>query len=145
MLSRFAWFTNYPARKLEWMISIFTVYFGLLLMLPVQSMTSASFILALAIMGEAVWGLIYAAVGAFHCVALHVNGRAWWTPFARLAALFLNANAFLAMSFSLAPANPWGTGVHIYGFFAVGFCGAATYSAGIDCGKEIKIWRTRCR
>lgn len=145
MLSRFPWFTNYPTRKLEWMISIYTLWFGLMLTLPMMSMSAASFIGALRMFGETTWGGIYASVGALHCYALHINGRAAWTPFARLAALFLNANAFLAMALSLAPVNFWGTGVLTYGFMAIGFCGACIYSAAQDCGKEVKIWRARCK
>lgn len=141
MLSRFPWFTHYASRKLEWLISIYTMWFGVMLMLPMHSMSSASFIGALVLFGEREWGAIYAFVGVLHCYALHINGRAPWTPFARLLALFLNANAFLAMSLSLVPANPWGTGVMTYGFLAIGFCGAALYSAAQDCGREIKIWR----
>ena len=141
MLSRFPWFTHYASRKLEWLISIYTTWFGVMLALPMMSMTSASFIGALALFSETTWGMIYAAIGLLHCYSLHINGMAPWTPFARLGALFLNANAFLAMALSLIPANPWGTGVMTYGFLAIGFCGAALYSAAQDCGREIKIWR----
>ena len=141
MLSRFPWFTHYASRKLEWLISIYTIWFGVMLALPMHSMSSASFVGALAMFHEAEWGIIYAVIGGLHCYSLHINGRATWTPFARLFVLFLNANAFLAMALSIMPANPWGTGVFTYGFLALGFCGAALYSAAQDCGREVKIWR----
>lgn len=142
MLRRFPWFTNYQSRKLEWMISIYTVWFSIMLALPMPSMTSPSFFGALIIFRETTWGMIYAAIGLLHMYSLHINWRASWTPFARLFSLFLNANAFLAIAISLAQDNPWGTGVMTYGFLAIGFCGAAIYSASQDCGHEIKIWRT---
>ncbi|MFH5773615.1 hypothetical protein ACHFJ0_05135 [Paracoccus sp. NGMCC 1.201697] len=142
MMARIAsWFTAYGRRKLEWLIAIYTVYFGIGLMLPPVSMAPRSFYGALALMSEQSWGAAYFAVGLLHAVALHVNGRAAWTPFARLGALFLNAQVFLAMTIGIAAVNPFSTGVLTYGFLAAGFCGAAIASAAHDCGREIKIWQ----
>jgi len=135
-----AWFTNYGSRKLEWLISIYTIYFGSALMLPPTSMATNSFRGVLSTMGEPTWGGIYLMVGIIHAISLHVNGRSAWTPFARLGALFLNANVFLAMTFGLAETNPYSTGVITYGFLAMGFCGAAIASACHDCGREVRIW-----
>ncbi len=135
------WFTHYAQRRLEWLLALYTVWFGGMLCLPPLSMSSASFEGALSLMSETSWGVTYVVVGLIHNVALHVNGRAAWTPFARLCALTLNANVFLAMCLSLIPVNPVGTGVLTYGFVAVGFCGAAIWGAAQDCGRELKIWR----
>lgn len=135
------WFTHYPQRRLEWLLALYTVWFGGMLCLPVPSMNPDSFIGALSYMSETSWGVAYVMVGLLHNVALHINGRAAWTPFARLAALALNANVFLAMALSLMPVNPVDTGVLTYGFIAIGFCGAAIWSAAQDCGREVKIWR----
>lgn len=143
MLSRFPWFTAYSTRKLEWLLAIYTLYFGTMISLPPHSMSAASFKSALLIMPEWAWGLIYIVVGVLHNLALHVNGRAAWTPFARLAALFLNSQVFLGLALGIAQVNPWSTGVFTYGFFAFGFCGAAFYTAGLDCGREVKIWRAQ--
>lgn len=140
MLSRIPWFTRYKDRKLEWLLAFYTLWFGLGVSLPPHSMSSPSFEGALAMAPEWAWGLVYTVVGVAHIVSLHINGRGgWWTPFARLFAIFLNSEIFLALTFGLVPSNPWGT----YSFSAFGFCGAAFYSAALDCGHEIKIWRAQ--
>lgn len=143
MLSRYPWFTRYKDRKLEWLLAFYTLWFGACVSLPPHSMSSPSFEDALAIAPEWAWGLVYSVVGIVHIISLHVNGRGWWTPFARLFALFLNSQVFLALTLGLAQQNPWGTGPITYSFVAFGFCGAAFYSAALDCGHEIKIWRAR--
>lgn len=143
MLSRYQWFTRFSERRLEWALAIYTLFFGLFLILPPASMNTRSFTAALSFMPEWKWGLLYAAVGVLHNAALHVNGRAAWTPFARLGALFLNSQAFLGLALGIARANPWSTGVFTYAFFGIGFCGAAIYTAALDCGREIKIWQAR--
>lgn len=143
MLSRIPWFTAYATRKLEWLMALYTLYFGLALTLPARSMNTPSFDTVLGILPEWGWGAAYIAVGFAHNLALHVNGRAAWTPFARLFALFLNSQVFLALTLGIAQSNPWGTAVFTYGFFAVGFCGAAIYTAAQDCGRELKIWQAR--
>lgn len=143
MLSRYPWFTRYKDRKLEWLLAFYTLWFGLWVSLPPHSMSGPSFEEALAIAPEWIWGVVYSLVGVVHIISLHVNGRGWWTPFARLFALFLNSQVFLALTIGLAQQNPWGTGVGNYVFIAFGFCGAAFYSASLDCGQEIKIWRAR--
>lgn len=137
------WFTHYRTRRLEWSLATYTLFFGLALLLPWPSMASLSFLTVLGLMSETSWGLVYTAVGLCHMMSLHINGRAAWTPFARLAALFLNSQVFLALAVGLMPANPLGTGVLTYGFMAVGFCGPAMAAAAFDCGREYKIWRGR--
>lgn len=134
------WFTNYASRKLEWLIALYTVGFGAFLMLPWISMSPRSFRGALAVMGEFSWGGTYLGVGVIHAIALHINGRSAWTPFARAGALFLNANVFLAMTLGIAEVSPVSTGVFTYGFLCFGFCGAAIASAAHDCGRETRIW-----
>lgn len=135
------WFTHYERRKLEWCIVTYTILFGASLLLPWQSMSSAAFVGVLALATEPMWGVIYLSAGLIHSCALHINGRAAWTPFARLAALILNSQVFLAMALGLAESNPIGTGVINYSLIACIFCGAAVVSAAADCGNELKIWR----
>ena len=143
MFRNVAWFTHYNQRRLEWLLAFYTLFFGVMISMPSDSMTSSGFAVALALMPEWVWGTIYIVVGIVHNLALHVNGRAAWTPFARVAALLLNSQVFFALALKIAEVNPWSTGVFTYGFFAIGFCGAAIFAAAYDCGREIKIWRTR--
>lgn len=143
MLSRFPWFTNYAQKKLEWLIAIYTVWFGLWLLGPWDAMNSTSFSTVLSYASERTWGLVYVTVGILHNYALHVNGRAAWTPFVRTAALLLNCNVFLAMTVGLVHVFPGGTGVATYSFMVFGFCGSALWSSASDVGREIKVWRKR--
>lgn len=137
------WFTHFASRRLEWCLAFYTTYFGLILTLPPKSMSSQSFSVALYQMTETQWGAVYLIVGIAHIMSLHINGRAAWTPFVRVGALFINCQVFLALSVSLGKVNSWGTGTHNYGFIALVFCGVALYAAAHDCGREIKIWRGR--
>lgn len=137
------WFTKFGSRKLEWMISVYTIYFGVLLIIPGDSMGGPNFVKPLQWLPEEQWGFMYTAVGILHAVALHINGRAAWTPFVRAIMLLINSQVFLWLSAGLAQTNPMGTGPHTYGFLAIGFCGVALWSACIDCGREIKTWQCR--
>lgn len=140
-----SWFTNFAARRLEWVLSFYTIYFGALLLMPPISMSSRSFAYTTYVMSENKWGLLYFTVGCLHAIALHINGRAAWTPFARLASLFINSQVLLALSVSLARVDVWATGPHTYGFIGLVFCGVAMYSAAFDCGREYSIWRGQRR
>ena len=135
------WFTHYRARRLEWSLSIFSALFGLVLVLPHTSMATTEYSPVLSVLGERGWGAIYATAGLCHMMALHVNGRGAWTPFARLAALFINSQVLLTMSLAFAQGNVLGTATITYGSLAVIFCGPAIWSAALDCGNEIAIWR----
>lgn len=143
MLSRFPWFTRWPDRKLEWTLALYTVWFGLWLLMPWQAMNTRSFDSVLTWAREPLWGLLFLFIGVCHNVALHVNGRAWWTPLVRTVALLMNATAFLVMDLGLAAENPGGTGVGTYTYFVFGFCGAALWTASYDVGHEWTIWRSR--
>lgn len=143
MLSRVMWFTHYRARKLEWSISLYTVLFGLWVLIPPRSMATSGYSPVLAMLPEWGWGLVYAITGSLHMIALHVNGRGWWTPFARLAALIVNSQVFLGLSMAFASSNPYGTAPLTYGAFAIVFCGPAIWTAAVDCGREAAIWRGR--
>lgn len=137
------WFTHYRVRRLEWSLSFYTVFFGTILMLPHVSMATPGYSPVLALLGERDWGMVYAITGLCHMMALHVNGRGAWTPFARLGALLVNSQVLLAMSLAFAQGNLLGTGTITYGGLAVIFCGPAIWSAALDCGNEIAIWRGR--
>ena len=137
------WFTHYRVRRLEWSLSIFTVVFGAVLILPHVSMATPGYSPVLSMLGERDWGLVYAVTGLCHMMALHVNGRGAWTPFARLGALLVNSQVLLAMSLAFAQGNILGTGTITYGGLAVIFCGPAIWSSALGCGNEIAIWRGR--
>ncbi|WP_072296157.1 hypothetical protein [Paracoccus sp. SM22M-07] len=135
------WFTNFRQRRLEWCIALYTVGFGAFLMLPFVSFATAGYRGVLTLMSEFSWGLVYLLTGILHNVALHVNGRAAWTPFARVVTLFLNSQVFLAFALAFAHSNPAGSGVFTYAVIATLFCWVALWAAGEDCGREYKIWK----
>ena len=137
------WFTHFSGRRLEWCLAIYTVTFGVWIALPSESMSSPGFRSALSLMTEREWGALYIVVGMIHNIALHVNGRAAWTPFARVGAVFLNGQVFLAMALAIAQSSPWSSGVLTYGFFSTFFCGVALIAAAQDCGRELRIWKER--
>lgn len=137
------WLTNYRNRRLEWALSTCTMTLGAVLLAPAASMGMPTYGSALRIMDEMDWGILYFIVGLCHVTALHIDGRAAWTPFVRLTALFLNSQVFLALSFGLAHVNPWSVGAFIFGYLSTVFCGMAIIAAAQDCGREIAIWRGR--
>lgn len=139
------WFTNFTNRKLEWALAIYSLLFGVMIALPPVSFSSENARGVLSIMNETRWGLLYAAAGMAHAVALHVNGRAAWTPFLRISVIFLNSQIFLAMALAFASANVWGTAVLTYGSMCFVFCLIAGHAAALDCGREWKIWNERNR
>lgn len=145
MLSRFPWFTRYRERRLEYAIALYTLGFGLFILIPGTAMRVIYFGEALHFAPEWAWGIGLSAIGALHAYALHINGRAAWTPFARFVVLFFNMQIFTALAIAVAHRSPLSTGVFTYGFLAGGFCGMAIYSAGVDCGREAKIWLKRRR
>ena len=115
--------------------------FGLFLMLPPVSFATTGYHGVLGYLPEFWWGVLYAVTGMLHNVALHINGRAAWTPFARLVTLILNSQVFLAMALAFAHHNPWGSGVFTYGAVSTLFCMIALVAAAEDCGREFKIWK----
>lgn len=142
-LSRFRWFTKYRERKLEYGISFYTLFFGIFLILPPFSMSTPNFTVVLESLPERHWSILMMFIGALHVYALHINGRGAWTPFVRFGVLFINSQIFTSITLAIASVNPWSTGVFTYGFLVIGFCGMALYAAGIDCGREVKLWQER--
>ena len=57
-----SWFTHYRARRLEWSLSIFSALFGLVLVLPHTSMATTGYSPVLSVLGEGVWGAVYATI-----------------------------------------------------------------------------------
>lgn len=81
-------------------------------------------------------------VGTLHNYALHVDGRASWTPFVRWA-LLLNCNVFLAMTIGALDKSGRHSSKHLQ-FHGVRFLRrCAVIEAASDMGREIKIWRKK--
>ena len=63
MFRNVSWFTHYSQRRLEWLLAFYTLFFGVMISMPPDSMTSSGFTMALALMPEWGWGTIYIVVG----------------------------------------------------------------------------------
>lgn len=85
-------FERYATRALEGYMGTFDVLYGLLLMMPHwDTMEAAVYAPLLKVMGETAWGFAFLIRGVLHLTALYINGRAWWTPWARAAASGVSA------------------------------------------------------
>lgn len=142
-MTRGAIFTHYRERRLEWCLAGYLVYLGYALTLPPNSMSASSFVVALRNMTEDEWGIAFLTGGALYVLALHINGRAAWTPFFRAAMTFVGSQLFLHLALSLMKVQYFGLSVLTYLYISFVFFGAAFVSAAFDCGREIKIWRAR--
>ena len=101
---------------MEWWFAGVTCAFGLWLAPPWVSMSTPAYSYLLWWLAEHEWAIMFGLTGAAHMMALYVNGRCWWTPFARTAMLVINAMC--------------------YGAFGVGFMveywpTSATYTYGV--------------
>lgn len=135
-------FTNYEGRKLEWYISMHTMGIGLWISLPTLSMPfRPGYFGPLSIMAEETWGLLFTIIGSVHFISLHINGRAYWTPFARAFALLLNATALLTFAHGLFLFDFWTTGVFVWTSYGILGCGMAFVSAMGDCGKAWLLYK----
>lgn len=137
------WFYNFQRRRLEWLIAIYTFMFGAMLMIPGASFISQTWRGTLEMMPEHSWAILYLATGIMHNIALHVDGRAAWTPFARLIVLFINSQVFLSIALTIAQYHIMAANVFIHSFMGIAFCGVAIAAAAEDCGREIKIAQER--
>jgi hypothetical protein len=126
----------FPTRRLEWLIALMTTYLGGFTLLPFKSFAEAYFVGPMSWATEMLWGIGYLVIGIFHCVALRIDVKAWWTPFLRAAMLFLNAQLYFAAGLALAMQNPWSVGAQVHFFLSFGFCGVAFRTAMADCATE---------
>ena len=79
---------RYATRSMEAYLAWLDLLFGFVVVLPFwNTLQPEVYAPLLAIMPqEEFWGLLLMARGLFHLVSLRINGRAWWTPYARAIA-----------------------------------------------------------
>lgn len=133
--------TNYEKRRLEWGIAITTTGFGLWLLAPMASMDSAAYLQLRAWLSEPAWGLFFLDTGGLHAIALQINGRRWWTPFARAGMLILNAFAYLFFAAGFYTVDPASTAVYIYGPLMTFLLMSALHTAAQDCYRAWMLYR----
>ena len=113
-------------RALEWYYAFWTVFFGAFLMAPFEALYGAPFQWVTSRVPEIAWGQFFLFVGGLHVFALTINGRRWWTPWARIGVLaptLAVTGAFVAGFIVDAPRAP---GLYL---FAAQVC-AAIYCIG---------------
>ena len=134
---------NWHNRRLEWGLTFYLLFLSLVLLAPAASMQSPTYRGALEKTNELGWALIFGSEGVLLYVTLQVNGRAAWTPFLRGLTLLLVSQTFFSFAISLAKVQSLGLTFASYLFISLGFCGIAFSTAAFDCGREIKVWRSR--
>lgn len=138
-------FTYYQKRKMEWFLAIYTAVYGLALFAPHESMKHPGYTSVIDMMSELHWACLFTVTGVLHMAALHVNGRAAWTPFARLIVLFVNAQVLTAFAVAFIPLGVFSTAVVNYSLLALLGCYPAMWFAAKDCGAELAIMQACSR
>ena len=142
MFTRWAWFTSFGSRKLEWLTAVHMAVTGLFLLAPPVTLRGSAGLDALgAMLPEAMWGLTFLALGAANAYALHINGVAAWTPYVRLAASTLAMVLFARMAATFIATAPWSLGTLNLLSLAFLFCGNGVLAAARDAGREYRRWR----
>lgn len=95
----------FGGRWSEWALSYVHLAFGVALMLPGETMTSASYADLGRLGGETAVGLAFGAVGIARVVALIING--WWcrSPHVRMWGATFGFLAFLVLAVSFAASS----------------------------------------
>lgn len=104
---------RYATRSLEAYLAVMDILFGVLVVLPMwDTMEPGIYARLLDIIpNEAVWGAILAGRGLLHAIALRINGRAWWTPFARAACSGISAIFWCLFLVAILSAHPFVPGL----------------------------------
>lgn len=130
----------YKNRLLEWWFAVSTVGFGAWLALPVDSMSTGAFFDLTLWLDEEEWAFLFAVTGLAHCVSLFVNGRRWWTPFARAAMLAVNSLCYGLFAVGFAVTYWPTTATYTYGVMILGAAMICIYRAVKDC---VHAWEAR--
>jgi len=126
-------------RRIEWWFARVTLCFGAFLLHPERSMDSLAFVQLRSWAPESYWGVLYAATGATHCVALWINGRRWWTPFVRCVIAAINFAVYLVFAAGFWTVDPWTTGVFFYGL-AMSYASIVVFYGAVK--DSYHAWRT---
>lgn len=123
----------YKNRLLEWWFAASTVGFGVWLALPMDSMSTGAFADLTRWLTEAEWAFLFGITGVAHCVSLFVNGRRWWTPFARTLMLTVNSLCYGLFAVGFAVTYWPTTATYTYGVMILGAALICIYRAVKDC------------
>lgn len=133
--------TPFERRRMEWWFAGSTLGLGLWLFLPWVSMSTGAYSNLLQWLREDEWATIFALTGTAHMTSLYVNGRRWWTPFARATMLAVNALCYAALAVGFM-AEYWPTSATFtYGFAMSSAAIICIYYAVKDCVHALEARR----
>ncbi len=135
------WRIRIKDRTLEWLFASYTMVFGVWLAGPESSLNPVTLRAVLDLVPEEVWAAGFSLVGALHCVALAINGAAWWTPFVRAASAGFNFGAYVFLTYAIWFASPWSSGVPTYGYLVTVGLGIVWFRALRECFILRGMWR----
>lgn len=132
---------HFRKRAIEWGFALFTLGFGMWLIMPGVSMRGLAFENIRHVMAERDWALWFIFTGTSHLMSLWVNGRRDWTPFVRVGMSILAIIPYAILGGGFFLYNPVSTAVFTYWF---GCCGAGlvcVYCATKDAVHAVEIRR----
>ena len=88
--------------------------FGLFILQPERQMDTLAYAALIRAMPEWGWGALFAWVGAWHLIAVAVNGRRWWTPIARAWMCAATSLLYAVFAAGFWAINPHTTAVYTY-------------------------------
>jgi hypothetical protein len=137
--SEFPMHTPFERRRMEWWFAGVTLGLGLWFALPWVSMSTDAYSHLLAWLREDEWAIVLGTTGLAHMTSLYVNGRRWWTPFARTMMLVINAMCYAVLAVGFM-SEYWPTSATFT--YGVGMCSAAViciYFAVKDCVHALEV------
>ena len=130
----------FETRRLEVFLASSTTLFGAWLLMPWDAMATSTFDMILSAAPEKVWGLVFLLNGLGHMFALAINGRRWWTPFARWIASLISGLVYLAFCIGFILQSWETTAVPVYFSMACGFV-ICLYFAWRDARLALEVRR----
>lgn len=131
---------TFPFRALEWLLAVFMIGWGLILLHPSYDFTLSNTWASLFVhVSPKLFGSACLAVGLIRFAALLINGLWWRTPFARLVTTFAANLLWVCIVFGLVASDTLNTGWAIYPACVV----AELYNAFRSADDSRKSWAAR--
>lgn len=121
--------THIERRKLEIFVGLGTLGFGLFILLPAVQMGTPAYYALINALAEWQWGVLFASVGAAHLMAVAVNGRRWWTPFARAWMCAVTSMIYALFAAGFLAVSPDTTAIYTYSGHAIAAAWCFYYAA----------------
>lgn len=131
---------TFPFRALEWLLAVFMIGWGLILLHPDYNPAGTTWGSGLFVtIPHELFGRACLVVGLIRFTALLINGMWWRTPFARLITTFAANLLWVCIVFGLVSSDTLNTGWAIYPACVI----AELYNAFRSADDSVKSWRSR--